>query len=99
MQLGDFCWRVHDFESKDIPKLPDLKHSSMIGDNRILVINLPEGLSRKKPGQLSGDFVAYDLFKLEIVWVAKNAERIFFASNVRHELEEGMEDGSKLNTD
>lgn len=50
VQLGDFCWRVHDFESKDIPKLPDLKLSSMICDNRVLVINLQEGLTKKKYG-------------------------------------------------
>ena len=77
--LADFRWRVFDFHGKDIPELADLDDSALICNNHVLVINVPEGIKKKQFGQLSGDYVAYDLFNLEKIWHVTNAERVFFS--------------------
>ena len=46
--LADFRWRVFDFHGKNIPKLARLDESSLICKNRVLVINDPEGIQKKK---------------------------------------------------
>ena len=61
VSLADFTFRFAPFTGGDIPVIKDLEDSSMICLNKVLVINVPEGLTPKKPGQVSGDFVAFDL--------------------------------------
>ena len=50
----------------------------MICKNKVLVIKIPEGITPKKPGQISGDFAAFDLKTRERIWTATNAEKVFF---------------------
>ena len=47
--LADFRWRISPFSGEDIPVVKDLKDSAMISQNKVLVINVPEGLTPKKP--------------------------------------------------
>ena len=74
----------------------------MICGNRVLCVNLPLGLGEKKEGALSGDFVAFDLYTLENIWTAPNAERVFFAGicieddDPIDEDDENPKDGSML---
>ena len=76
--LADFSWRISDFSSEEIPEMKDLKDSAMICKNHVLVINVPEGLTPRKSGMLSGDFVAFNLQTLDKIWTATNAEKVFF---------------------
>jgi hypothetical protein len=76
--LADFSWRISDFSSEEIPEMKDLKDSAMICKNHVLVINVPEGLTPRKSGMLSGDFVAFNLQTLDRIWTATNAEKVFF---------------------
>jgi len=93
--LADFRWRIFEFHGKDIPKLADLENSSLICNNRVLVINVPEGIHSKQHGQLSGDYVGYDLLTLELIWHVSNVERVFFSGCKQTEGIDGNEfDGS-----
>lgn len=46
--LADFRWRIFDFSGKDIPKIADLENSSLICNNRILVVKVPEDINKKQ---------------------------------------------------